>query len=591
MWTNSWCGIPTFKDQTCLSDLAKMLEAGGFDEALVSTTDRDVCIRLADLGHRQVRKTVRIPGASPRRGRQASSLFPRQRSQVRGPDALLSQIPRPDDGGAERRRSSGAAETFSTATRQSSQQCRRAEQQSPSVANRHDRLDLVVGAITSPEVGSVANLLERLARELGAPDDVVLKVVLLENGGHERDSRERLRGVVDRMSLQGLDIDVITLEDQRRDAAAGFVNATEEQLSERKSIAMSRTMLQQYLYWEAKPRPGSVAWILDDDLTLDGLVHHADGSVRLRNVDYVAAIKELKKTGHSIVLGEVTGDPPLPILSCVRTQLVDLYHNLHQLAALRPGDPYPDRGIENRDTRLENPDYYYDLSRSGTQHLELPFWYQPSRNGMTAEQVLSELSSRVVAILAGSQVFRPLAQSSLVNPARVLNPSTNRGPSTLVFDHQALRDFPNAVPRVDGRDTRRGDMVWSLLNRFAGRRDVVQSSLPVRQERNVALDMDAAFSTLAQDIQGFAVCSAVRMVLEWIQQRGHRSGGYGFLDLDQEEIEMAMAAYRQSRAERLAAFSWNFARISQGSSRHSPGSASSGSDTRERAVVAVFTRQ
>ena len=33
--------------------LRKLLEAGGFDEALVSTTDRDICIRLADL------KTVR----------------------------------------------------------------------------------------------------------------------------------------------------------------------------------------------------------------------------------------------------------------------------------------------------------------------------------------------------------------------------------------------------------------------------------------------------------------------------------------------------------------------------------------------------
>ena len=30
--------------------LRKLLEAGGFDESLVSTTDRDICIRLADLG-------------------------------------------------------------------------------------------------------------------------------------------------------------------------------------------------------------------------------------------------------------------------------------------------------------------------------------------------------------------------------------------------------------------------------------------------------------------------------------------------------------------------------------------------------------
>ena len=28
----------------------RLLEVGGFDEALASTTDRDICIRLADMG-------------------------------------------------------------------------------------------------------------------------------------------------------------------------------------------------------------------------------------------------------------------------------------------------------------------------------------------------------------------------------------------------------------------------------------------------------------------------------------------------------------------------------------------------------------
>lgn len=540
--------------------LEKMLEAGGFDESLVSTTDRDVCIRLADLG------TVRY-------GKLSECLVhhlaedDRPRLSSRGSEAKcagLRHFYRKYRG----RMTVGQKEAFLKRSRDLfdcdpsvEPAVPQAEQQPRPVAKSRNRLDLVVGAITSPDVGSIADLLKSLARELGSRDDVALKVVLLENGGHDGDSRERLRDVVGRMALRGLDIDLMTLEHQRRDAAAGFVNATEEQLSERKSIAMSRTMLQQYLYWEAKPRPGSVVWILDDDVTLDGLVHHADGTVRLRSLDYAAAISELKRAGHSIVLGEVTDDPPLPILSCVRTQLADLYHNLHQLAALQPGDPYPDRGMENQEVRLENPDYYYDLSRSGTRHLEMQFWCQPSRTGMTAEQVLSEISSRVVAILAGNQVFRPLAQSSLANPARILDQSTNRGPSTLVFDHHALRDFPNAVPKVDGKDTRRSDMVWSLLNRIAGGRDVVQSSLPVRQERNLAPDMDAAFSTLAQDIQGFAVCSAVRTVLEWRKEQGHRSAGYRFLDLDREEIELSMAAYRRARAERLAAFSWNFARI------------------------------
>ena len=539
----------------------KLLEAGGFDEALVSTTDRDVCIRLADLG-------------SVRYGNLPDCLVhhhaddDRPRLSSRGSDAKcagLRYFYRKHSGrmtteqrGAFISRSRNLFDCDPTLL----PTVPSLKQPPPISSSDGDRPDLVVGAITSPEVGHVSSLLESLRQEFRGREDVDLKVVLLENGGHDGHSRNRLRDVIDRMVGQGLDIDLKTLEDQRRDAAEGIVDAAEELVSERKSIALSRTMLQQYLYWEAKPRPGSVVWILDDDVTLEGLVHDPDGVIGIRKVDYVAAINDLKRAGHSIILGEVTGDPPLPILSCVRTQLVDLHHNLYQLAALQPRDPYLYRGRENRVVRLDNADYYYDLSRSGTSHLERPFWYQPSENGMTAEQVFSEMSSRVAAILSGVQVFRPLVQSGTDHPTVDLRPSINRGPSTLVFDLQALRDFPNAVPKVDGADARRSDMAWSLLNRFAGGRDVMQSSLPVRQVRQDAPDVDAAFSTLAQDMHGFAIYAAVEAVLRQKRERGQRANGASFLGFDQDEIDLAMSTYRQSRDERLAAFNWNVARIS-----------------------------
>lgn len=71
------------------------------------------------------------------------------------------------------------------------------------MAKSHERLDLVVGDITSPEVGCVADLLETLSSELGGRDDVAIKVVLLEIGRQERDSRERLGDVVGRMGAAG----------------------------------------------------------------------------------------------------------------------------------------------------------------------------------------------------------------------------------------------------------------------------------------------------------------------------------------------------------------------------------------------------
>ena len=149
---------------------------------------------------------------------------------------------------------------------------------------------------------------------------------------------------------------------------------------------------------------------------------------------------------------------------------------------------------------MSRRDYYYDLSRTETDHLESPFWYEASEDGMQVERVFGEMVSRLPEMLSGSQIFRPLVQMVRDDPVSGLIPSVNRGSSTLVFDLQALRDFPNAVPTIDGSDTRRSDMVWSLLNRFIGGCKIVQAPLPVRQARRAIPEVGLDFHTLAQDI-------------------------------------------------------------------------------------------
>ena len=138
------------------------------------------------------------------------------------------------------------------------------------------------------------------------------------------------------------------MERQAQDVDAGVFDAIPAQISGRKSIALGRTMLQHYLFGLAKPLPGAVAWVLDDDMVLEGLISGPDGATCVEQVDYISAIRRLKQAGSDVVLGEVVGDPPLPVLSCVRTQLVDLYHNLLQMASLNLDDPYPYRLKENR---------------------------------------------------------------------------------------------------------------------------------------------------------------------------------------------------------------------------------------------------
>ena len=273
----------------------------------------------------------------------------------------------------------------------------------------------------------------------------------------------------------------------------------------------------------------------------------------------------MKGSGADVVLCKITGDPPVPALGCVRIQLLDLCHNLHRLAALRPGDPFPDLREENRRSRSEDRDYHYDLSARSAAHLELPFWYEAAGTGLTAGQAFREMVSRLPGILAGKQVFRPLVQAEPHHALRPMPASANRGPATLVFDPHALRDFPNPAPASEAAGNRRSDMVWSLLNRFAGGRSVVQSTLPVRQARSSAAGASLDFDVLAQDINGHALYCALRdAFLEKARQRqdeGKTPWGAMFLELDEDEIELALSRYREYVSRRTLAVELSFLRI------------------------------
>ena len=341
--------------------LRKLLEAGGFDEALSSTTDRDICIRLADLGsvsYGTLAKHLVHHYAEDNRARLSTpggdakcaglrEFYRKYRGRMTD-DQRLAFI--------ERSRDWFDCDPTTTLSSPSSTP--------PSLDDRHTvdgTLELLVGAITSPRADNVAHLVDELIGKVGHRRDVALELLLLENGLHDPASRDELRELADRASRRGLDIEVKTLEQQQADAEAGVFPISSDRLTERRSIALARTMLQHYLFLKAKPRQGAVVWILDDDVMLEGLRYRDDGSLEAFDEDYASAIRRLKETGSCVVLGEVVGDPPLPFLSCIRTQLVDLYNNLGHLAALKPKARYPDRTDENRLSRLSRRDYYYDL--------------------------------------------------------------------------------------------------------------------------------------------------------------------------------------------------------------------------------------
>ena len=184
---------PHIQGSNLYARLRKLLEAGGFDESLASTTDRDICIRLTDLG------TVRY-GSLDRHLVHHHADFNRLRLSTPGGDAKCAGLRRfflKYRG----RMSHGQREAFLERSRRlfKCDPCAPVRIPTPdppvcSTSGDNEPLDLVVGAITSPDVSRVSSLMDSLIRRIGCRVDVTMKLVLLENGDHDPPRQEKATG-------------------------------------------------------------------------------------------------------------------------------------------------------------------------------------------------------------------------------------------------------------------------------------------------------------------------------------------------------------------------------------------------------------
>ena len=553
---------PNIQGSNLFVRLSVLLAAGLFDEALTSTTDRDLCIRIADLGgikYGSVPRALVHHNAEPTRARLSTPGSPAKLSgltafwrKYRGRMNAL-------DASAFRARASslfGWGEP--------------AEPTPQPVADRAyptfggESIAIIVGAtVSSARAKDARGLLDDLCALREDARLVNLEVVMLENGPRGHGGAETIMDLAAWLRGRGVGCFIAPIEQQASDADAGLFGAPFERGVERASIAVARTMLQTYCYQLARRRTGAVVWILDEDLRLTNPVWHAGIGIVRERLSIVEPLLRLRQAGVAVAIGTVTGAPPVPAASCVRTQLVDAYHNLEWFAALAPDAPVPDRMAENMAERSRCEDYYYDLSRRDTDHLESPFWFVPAEAACSARAALREMVERLPRILVGEEIFRPLVIDGAVDPIDCMKPSVHRGGNTFVFDIESLREFPNAVPEVAGHRVRRSDMVWSLLNRYVARRVVVKVPIAVYQDRGGEpvgpLDLDK----LCRDIQGYAVYSALEdLFLAKLEER--RELGHAGLPelgaLADEDVAFVTSRFRKYLRERAAAFSLSFHR-------------------------------
>lgn len=402
----------------------------------------------------------------------------------------------------------------------------------------HPPLRLYVGVITS-DPAMLRPLLDGLVSLRSSDRLRGVAALVLDNGSPPQDLDAVVRGA----RRAGLDVAVIDEARQRLDAATGgFGAALRDRPQGQVGIAMARTMLQRYLGAVLSADTGSFGWVLDDDMRVDA-----------RAKAYLPWLSAFRERGTDVLIGAYEGSSPNPPLSGLRVHLVDLLHNLHWLRNLPEGMLLPDRSAENDGLRARFPDYYYDLSRKHTGHLEMPHWLEPAAPGETVREAYARLLNGAVGLLSGDPLTRPIIASPPSDPLASAKDSVNRGGCTFILNHRALSDTPNTITTIRGREARRSDMVWAIVNRHYRRMRIQAVAFPIHHVARVNVPPSLNVDKVQSEIVGSTLYGGLT---EFLRARPHHE-----LDFLREETDVVCDLADRHLARRWQMLEQSFHRI------------------------------
>lgn len=545
---NFFVGNPHVQGSNLFVRLSVLLQAGGFDESLGSTTDRDVCIRLLDLGAVKVgfvRAHLVHHWAIPTRERLSTPGSTRKKNGLQA--FYRKYAPRMT---SSEREAFGkrARDLFGCTVEEPLHLGITTESNRPNELSRpqgEPEFPIVVGFMAT-RMDSTENLLDDLATFF-AGSAVERSVVIYDNSR----STAILQRLVEKPKYAPLNCRLLDAETIERESERGTYGKYLADPANRMGIASGRTILHHALYLEAKECPGSVVWVLDDDIRLERV--NRDGTVEKATlVEVQRAILHLKTQGISIANGQVTGDAPIPAHSMLRTQLVDLFAHLKFYEA-GGSVGFGQTGLPP-DLIAKYPDYYYDYSDLHTAHLETPF-----RTDADCGQLLRRMSD----IGSGINLFRPVVarEERTAGSMDVPRPIPPRGGNTMVLNPGCLRLFPNLAPRIGVTNARRGDTFWCILNDRVKGHAVAPFPVAVRQERTAEAAAKFNLDTLRADMYGNAFVRAIdAYYLRKIEETG-RIPRRIRLAIGDEEIEDIVQSFRAALEQRLVRFVENGYRI------------------------------
>lgn len=538
-------GNPHIQGSNLFVKLSTLLEAGGFDENLNSTTDRDVCIRLLDLGYTHIAFLNKYFVHHYALNDATRLSFPSSPQKIQGLTGFYHKYASrmSED---ERSRFLDRAETLFQCHIEKETSINTKEQIEHTNPIFPENLPAFLIGFTATRLTSTKDLLDDLCRFFGH-ETVLRKVVICDNSPAE----EKLRELTELPKYKQLNCVVYGKKEIDEQCDIGAFGTYLINKDTRKGISAGRTILHHYLYNEAKHVPNVAIWILDDDIRLDYLTTHNE-IFPLTFSDVVNTIQSLKVEGISIAIGKITGDAPIPAHCTLRTQLVDVCAEMQRRISTYSTDYSP--SFETFVTAF--PDYYYDYSTAHTNHLESPC------TALLSEMSDRELLSQIPKIGFGKNISRPVVVHDQHQGPYNISPSIlPRGGNTLVLNPECLRDFPNISPRIHGINFRRGDTFWSIENARIGAKKIGIFPHAVRQERTSETTGIYNFDILIADFYGGAF---IRSMDEYYACQMEKTGDFPRrirLEIQKDDIQNICDSVEDRVFKRIQLFSMNAYRI------------------------------
>jgi len=285
----------------------------------------------------------------------------------------------------------------------------------------------------------------------------------------------------DELQRKNPDLNLMFIDKSRQyqDAVQGVFGETFVFNECKGPIVEMRTILQRYLFEYMSHVSDSIGLVLDDDFRL---IESKKQTISNVLIEQILSLKQAKNFGIDVVLGSIIGSAPNPPLHGLQGVLFDIKENIRWMKYLSPHVVLPNRSNENRMHRELFSEYYYDLTRVHTGHLETPFWVEPISSKETVEEAYRRLIHSISSAVSGYGLTRMIHRVTTRNK---WYPSVNRGGITFILEPTILKNTPNMGPMYKGVSARRSDMIWAILNRDYFNVTIVQSDIQLYHQGEV----------------------------------------------------------------------------------------------------------